>query len=221
MGRMESDQRESSRRRWCCMSGSGGRLKRPCLPRDQPLRVRGSEPDCFGGGTPGCTNSDGLYVEVLVDGRRVDGEARRGCDRSRESGDADRPLQIGDVARCRRALQCGRGLRCSNASRAVNRLRYHGKGELISHFADGKFAMHVPGVAQMQIVQEQVTQFRFRVVRSRLWRAQRQPAQRSGPWLASGRTPELEFVEQIPQEPPASTACISKVLKRYDPASAS
>jgi phenylacetate-CoA ligase len=164
-------------------------------------------------------NSDGLYVEVLVDGRpAAEGEA--GAVVVTDLVNRAMPIiryKVGDVAawssqRC----ACGRGLPMLE--------RIEGResdyvttetGELISGISlTENFAMHVPGVAQMQIVQEQVTQFRFRIVRAddfgdpSVARLKDLVRERFGPntrW-------ELEFVEQIPQEPSGKYRfCISKV----------
>jgi phenylacetate-CoA ligase len=88
-------------------------------------------------------------------------------------------------------------------------------GELISGISlTENFALHVPGVAQLQIVQEEVQRFRFRVVRgpdfgpASLRRIAELVAERFG----AGTLFECEYVDRIPQEPSGKYRfCISHV----------
>ena len=164
-------------------------------------------------------NADGLYVEILVDGRPA-ADGQPGAVVITDLVNRAMPMiryKVGDVsAWSPRRCPCGRGLPLLE--------RVEGResdyvttemGELISGISlTENFAMQVPGVAQMQILQEEVTRFRFRIVRSRDFGESSLECMRAlvrdrfGPnthW-------ELEFVEQIPQEPSGKYRfCISRV----------
>ncbi|HEV3143761.1 MAG TPA: phenylacetate--CoA ligase family protein [Gemmataceae bacterium] len=164
-------------------------------------------------------NTDGLYVEILANGRpAADGEA--GAIVITDLVNRAMPIiryKVGDVAvPSPRHCPCGRGLplierlegRESDYVTTEN-------GELISGISlTENFALHISGIAQMQIIQESRTQFRFRIVRGddfgppSLERLQRLVRERFG-----RRTQyEIEFVDEIPQEPSGKYRfCISRV----------
>ena len=89
------------------------------------------------------------------------------------------------------------------------------RGELISGISlTENFALEVPGIAQLQIVQESVRHFRFRIVRGpefgqrSLERLAEMVRERFGPETQY----ECEYVDRIPQEPSGKYRfCISKV----------
>ena len=125
--------------------------------------------------------------------------------------------QVGDVAvLSERRCSCGRGL--AILERIEGREADYivtAKGELISGISlTENFALHVPGVAQLQIIQETVNHLRFRIVRgpefgpASLKQIGCLVAERFGPAAKYA----CEFVEQIPQEPSGKYRfCISKV----------
>jgi phenylacetate-CoA ligase len=90
-----------------------------------------------------------------------------------------------------------------------------GAGELISGISlTENFALHVPGVAQLQIIQETVSRFVFRIVRGpdfgedSLRRIGELVAERFGPDVSY----ECEYVNAIPQEASGKYRfCISRV----------
>src|SRR5260370_42214848 len=125
--------------------------------------------------------------------------------------------QVGDVAAMTdRACSCGRGLPLlerlegREADYVVTQA-----GELISGISlTENFALHVPGLAQLQIVQETVQRFVFRIVRGpefgpdSLRRIGELVAERFGPDVAF----ECEYVDAIPQEASGKYRfCISRV----------
>lgn len=164
-------------------------------------------------------NADGLHVEILIDGRPA-AHGQPGAVVITDLINRAMPIiryKVGDVAAwASRQCRCGRGLPLLE--------RIEGResdyvttesGELISGISlTESFATQVPGVAQMQILQEEVTRFRFRIVRddefgeSSIERVRSLVRERFGPnsrW-------ELEFVDQIPQEPSGKYRfCISRV----------
>jgi phenylacetate-CoA ligase len=164
-------------------------------------------------------NADGVYVEVLRDGRpAAPGEA--GSLVVTDLTNRAMPIlryQVGDVGvLAGRRCPCGRGLPLLE--------RLEGReadyvvtpaGDLISGISlTENFALHVPGVAQLQIVQETLTRFRFRIVRgpdfggASLCRLGELVAERFGPDVLY----ECEYVDRIPQEPSGKYRfCISRV----------
>ena len=161
-------------------------------------------------------NADGLYAEVLANGRPAQpGEA--GAVVVTDLVNRAMPIlryKIGDVAawspsRC----PCGRGLPV--LERLDGRESDYittAAGELISGISlTENFAMQVPGVAQMQIVQETRTRFVFRIVRAERFDERllaRLVSERFGPTAEF----EVEFVDAIPQEPSGKYRfCISRV----------
>jgi phenylacetate-CoA ligase len=164
-------------------------------------------------------NADGVYVEVLRDGRpAAPGEA--GSLVVTDLTNRGMPMlryQVGDVGvLADRRCPCGRGwpllerLEGREADYVVTPA-----GELISGISlTENFALHVPGLAQLQIVQESVRRFRFRVVRgpdfgpASLRRLTELVAQRFGP----GVDYACEYVDAIAPEPSGKYRfCVSRV----------
>ncbi len=167
-------------------------------------------------------NADGVYVEIL----RPDGGP---C----EPGVPGRVVvtdllnrampilryEVGDMARwSERACTCGRGLPLiEKIEGRVADYVVTTRGEWISGISlTENFAVMVPGIAQLQIVQEALDRFTFRIVRGGDFGPQSRNrigelvAERFGPEVAY----ECEFVERIPQEPSGKYRfCISKVSK--------
>jgi phenylacetate-CoA ligase len=164
-------------------------------------------------------NADNVYVEIVRDGRpALPGEP--GSIIVTDLTNRAMPIlryQIGDVAvAADRRCPCGRGLPLlerldgREADYVVTP-----QGKLVSGISlTDHFATQVPGVAQMQIVQEAIQHFRFRIVRSpdfgpeSLRRIEALVHERFGPEVFY----ECEYVAQIPQEPSGKYRfCISKV----------
>jgi len=129
--------------------------------------------------------------------------------------------EVGDMAAwAERPCPCGRGLPVLDriegrvADYVVTR-----RGELISGISlTENFAVLVPGVAQMQIVQEEVDRFLFRIVKAddfgpaSLERIRSLVAERFGPEVRY----DCQFVDHIPPEPSGKYRfCISKVQKHF------
>src|SRR5262249_37617325 len=168
-------------------------------------------------------NADGVYVEIIRDGRPA-APGEPGSVIVTDLTNRAMPLlryKVGDVAALAgRPCPCGRGLPLlervegREADYVVTRA-----GELISGISlTENFAMLVPGIAQLQIVQEAVDAFRFRVVRGpdfgdiSLRRVGELVYERFGPRVAY----ELEYVDRIPQEPSGKYRfCISKVANPF------
>ncbi len=164
-------------------------------------------------------NADGLFVEVVADGKPA-AEGQPGAVVVTDLVNRAMPIlryKVGDVAALSsRRCPCGRGLPLLE--------RIEGResdyvttesGELISGISlTENFALQVSGVQQMQIVQETRTQFRFRIVRAAefgeasLEQIRHLVRERFG----SNTDYELEFVDEIPQEPSGKYRfCISRV----------
>jgi phenylacetate-CoA ligase len=164
-------------------------------------------------------NSDGLYVEVLVNGKPA-GDGQAGAIVVTDLANRAMPIlryKVGDVAALTsRPCPCGRGLPLLE--------RIEGResdyvttesGELVSGISlTENFAMQVVGIQQIQIVQETRTLFRFRIVRdaefgeASLDQIRALVRERFGP----NTEHELEFVDEIPQEPSGKYRfCISRV----------
>jgi phenylacetate-CoA ligase len=164
-------------------------------------------------------NADGVYVEFLRDGRPVD-PGQPGSVVVTDLSNRGMPIlryQIGDVGvPSDRACPCGRGLPLlerlegREADYVVTRA-----GRLISGISlTDHFGAQVPGVTQLQIVQEEVDRFRYRIVRgpgfgaTSLQRLRELTAERFGADVAY----ECEYVDHIPQEPSGKYRfCISRV----------
>ncbi len=164
-------------------------------------------------------NVDGVYVEVLRDGRpALPGEA--GSVIVTDLTNRAMPIiryQVGDVATVSdRQCPCGRHypllerIEGREADYVVT-----ASGALISGISlTENFALQVPGIAQLQIVQDSVSRFVFRIVRGAafgpetLEQIERLTRKRFGPEVSY----ECEFVERIPQEASGKYRfCISKV----------
>jgi phenylacetate-CoA ligase len=168
-------------------------------------------------------NTDGVHVEIVRDGQ----PARPGEPGSVVVTDlANRAMpllryQVGDVAvASARRCACGRGQPLLE--------RVEGRdadyvttpsGQMISGISlTENFALKLPEVAQLQIVQETLTDFRFRIVRGREFgpdsmdRIEKLVHERFGPGVAY----RCEFVERIAPEPSGKYRfCVSKVANRF------
>lgn len=168
-------------------------------------------------------NSDGVYVEIEREGRPAEpGEAgqvvvtdltNRGMPMLR--------YQVGDVAvPTDRICSCGRGfpmlqqIEGREADYVVT-----ARGELVSGISlTENFAMLVPGVAQIQILQEAVDRFVFRIVRGADFgpASEEKIASLVTERFGEPTTYECEYVERIPQEPSGKYRfCISKVSNPF------
>jgi phenylacetate-CoA ligase len=79
------------------------------------------------------------------------------------------------------------------------------------------FAVMVPGIAQLQIVQEEIARFVFRVVKGREFgpRSLETIGSLVAERFGSDVRYQCEFVDRIPQEPSGKYRfCISKVAKQ-------
>ncbi len=168
-------------------------------------------------------NADGVYVEVLRDGR----PAQPGVPGSvvvTDLSNRGMPIiryQVSDVAAfAANACPCGRGLPL--LERLEGREADYvttARGELISGISlTENFACELPGVAQLQIVQETVRHFRFRIVRGAgfgpetLDRLGELVARRFG----ADAEYECEYVDRIPQEPSGKYRfCVSRVANAF------
>jgi phenylacetate-CoA ligase len=164
-------------------------------------------------------NAAGVHVEVLRDGQPVP-PGQPGSVVVTDLTNRAMPLlryQVGDVAvLADRPCPCGRGspllerLEGREADHVVT-----ADGELISGISlTENFALHVPGLAQLQIIQETVHRFLFRVVPGREFG----PAslERLGALVAECFGPGVEYrceyVDRIPPEPSGKYRfCISRV----------
>jgi len=164
-------------------------------------------------------NADGVYVEILRDGRPV-GPGEPGSVVVTDLTNRAMPIlryQVGDVAVLADGLcTCGRGLPMLE--------RLEGReadyvvtpaGEVISGISlTDHFALHMPGVAQLQIIQETLRRLVFRIVRgadfgpASLLRIAELVEHRFGPEM----TFDCEYLDGIPQEPSGKYRfCISRV----------
>jgi phenylacetate-CoA ligase len=168
-------------------------------------------------------NSDNLVVETVRDGRPA-APGEPGSVVVTDLTNRAMPLiryQVGDVAiRTERRCLCGRGLPLleriegREADYVVTT-----KGELISGISlTENFALQIVGVTQIQIIQEAVDHFRFRVVRGPEFgpASLQQMTQLVHARFGSEVAYELEFVEKIPQEPSGKYRfCISRVANPF------
>ncbi len=168
-------------------------------------------------------NADGVYVELLRDGHEA-GPGEPGSILVTDLTNRAMPLlryQVGDVGvLSARRCPCGRGLPL--LERLEGREADYvvtPRGELISGISlTENFAVLVPGVAQLQLVQETVDRFLFRIVRgpefgpASLERLRQMVAERFGPDV----TYTCEYVGRIPQEPSGKYRfCISRVANPF------
>jgi phenylacetate-CoA ligase len=164
-------------------------------------------------------NADGIYVEVQCDGRPV-APGEPGSLIVTDLTNRAMPIlryQIGDVAvLADRRCSCGRGLPLLDrlegreADYVVTRA-----GKLISGISlTDHFGVQVAGIAQLQIIQETVDRFRFRIVRDGAFGSDSLERLRELVYQRFGEEVEYEceYVERIPQEPSGKYRfCISKV----------
>jgi phenylacetate-CoA ligase len=156
-------------------------------------------------------NADSLYTEVQSDGKLLITDiVNRGMPLIR--------YQVGDVVvPSTRVCKCGRGLPMIE--------RVEGRdadyvvtpaGRLISGISlTENFANLIPGTAQVQIVQESITQLRIRLVVEDFGDLGRlKVAELVRDTFGDGVTHEVELVDAIPQEPSGKYRfCISKVAR--------
>jgi phenylacetate-CoA ligase len=169
-------------------------------------------------------NADGVYVELLRDGQPV-GVGEPGSVVVTDLTNRAMPLlryQVGDVA-CwsARPCPCGRGLPL--LERVEGREADYvvtPSGELISGISlTDHLAVHIPGVAQVQIIQEEVSRLVFRIVRgpdfgpASLHRLRSLVVERFGPGVEFS----CEYPERIPQEPSGKYRfCVSRVANPFN-----
>jgi phenylacetate-CoA ligase len=168
-------------------------------------------------------NSDGVYLEIERDGEPAS-VGTPGSILVTDLVNRAMPLiryQVGDVgAWAGRACPCGRGL--PSLERLEGREADYvttPAGELVSGISlTENFAVQVPGIAQLQIVQETIAQFRFRIVRGPDFgpasdaRLKLLVEERFGPDVSF----VTEFVDRIPQEPSGKYRfCISRVPNAF------
>jgi phenylacetate-CoA ligase len=164
-------------------------------------------------------NADGVYVEILRDGLPV-GPGEPGSVIVTDLRNRAMPIlryQVGDVAVWSdRRCDCGRGLPLLE--------RLEGReadyvltpaGELISGISlTDNFGLHVPGLDQLQIIQETLHRFLFRIVRGPDFGEDslRRISELVGERFGSEVSFECEYVDAIPQEASGKYRfCISKV----------
>jgi phenylacetate-CoA ligase len=169
-------------------------------------------------------NSDGVYVEILrADGSpAAPGEA--GAVVVTDLTNQAMPIlryQIGDMAvLASEPCACGRGLPL--LERVEGRIADYvttPSGQLVSGISlTDHFATLVPGVVQLQIVQERVDRFVFRIVADERFddQSRRMIAQLVDARFGHGVQFECELVDRIPQEPSGKYRfCISKVENTF------
>jgi phenylacetate-CoA ligase len=164
-------------------------------------------------------NADSVLLEVVA-GDRPARPGEEGTVVVTDLSNFAMPLiryQIGDVAVVSdRACPCGRGLPLieSVVGREADYVLTPA-GDLVSGISlTDNFASNVPGLAQLQIVQEEVRKFLFRIVRDHDFTAASEC--RIGELVTTFFGPNVEyrceFVDRIPQEPSGKYRfCISHV----------
>lgn len=165
-------------------------------------------------------NADSVLVETVRDGQPVRGEP--GSIVVTDLSNFAMPLvryQIGDVGVLTdRVCSCGRGLPLLDSleGREADYV-VTSTGRLISGISlTENFAVLVPGIAQLQIVQETVQSFLFRVVRGPDFgpTSERKIADLVFERFGRGTQHRLEFVDAIPQEASGKYRfCISHVAR--------
>ncbi len=169
-------------------------------------------------------NCDGVYVELVRPDGQPAAPGEPGSVLVTDLSNRAMPLfryQVGDVA-CwaTEPCACGRGLpRLARIEGREADYVLTPAGELVSGISlTENFAMHISGLAQLQIVQEALDQFRFRIVRGddfgagSLEQIERLVAERFGESVRY----QCEFVERIAPEPSGKYRfCISKVENPY------
>ncbi len=172
-------------------------------------------------------NADAIYLEVLrPDGTPADA-GEPGMVVVTDLMNRAMPIiryQVGDMAVISRgACSCGRGL--PTLEKVEGRIADYvvtPRGALISGISlTENFALMVPGIAQLQIVQEKIDYFVFRIARAAdfgpgsLETIRALVAERFGPEVRY----QCEYVSRIPAEPSGKYRfCISKVEKPLWPA---
>jgi phenylacetate-CoA ligase len=168
-------------------------------------------------------NADGVYVEILRDGRPA-APGEPGAVAVTDLTNRAMPLlryQVGDVAVwSERTCPCGRGLPL--LERVEGREADYvvtADGGLVSGVSlSDNFTMHVPGVAQLQIIQESVGRFRFRIVRDAEFgpASLRRMADLVAEYFGPAARFECEYVAAIPREPSGKFRfCISRVANPF------
>jgi phenylacetate-CoA ligase len=167
-------------------------------------------------------NADGIYLEILRPDGTLCEPGETGSIIVTDLVNRAMPIiryRVGDAAAwAERPCSCGRTLPL--LSRIEGRVADYvvtPKGEWISGISlTENFAVLVPGIAQLQIVQEKVDFFTFRIVRSAEFGQQSQNRIRDlvAERFGSEVRHRCEFVDRIPQEPSGKYRfCISKVEK--------
>jgi phenylacetate-CoA ligase len=168
-------------------------------------------------------NSDGVYVEFLRDGQPV-APGEPGSVVVTDLTNRAMPIiryQIGDVAvPSANNCSCGRGLPLLD--RVEGREADYvvtADGQLISGISlTENFALQVPGIAQLQVIQEATDYFRFRIVRGPDFGPHSSERLRTlvSERFGFGVGYDCEYVEQIPQDPSGKYRfCISKVANPF------
>ncbi len=169
-------------------------------------------------------NADGVYVEVL----RPDGSpcepGEVGAVVVTDLVNRAMPLiryQVGDMAaRSERQCSCGRGLPLlEQVTGRVADYVVTPNGEMVSGISlTENFAMLVPGIAQLQIVQERIDHIVFKIVQGPEWSRTSKSliAELVTDRFGAGVTHTCEFVERIAQEPSGKYRfCISHVANPF------
>jgi len=169
-------------------------------------------------------NADNVYVEVL----RPDGSpcapGEAGAVVVTDLVNRAMPLiryQVGDMAALsERKCPCGRGLPL--LERIAGRIADYvvtPSGEMVSGISlTENFAMLVPGIAQLQIIQERIDHFVFKIVRGADWAqiSTSQIAELVSDRFGTNVTYACEFVDRIAQEPSGKYRfCISTVANPF------
>lgn len=169
-------------------------------------------------------NADALYFEVLRPDGTPAAAGEPGMVVVTDLHNFAMPLlryQVGDMAvRADHPCSCGRTLPL--LERVEGRIADYvvtPRGEMISGISlTENFAVLVPGVAQLQLVQEEVDEFLFRIVQSPEFGPASMEtlaslvAERFGPEVRY----RCEYLDRIPQEPSGKYRfCISKVTKPF------
>ena len=158
--------------------------------------------------------AESVYTEVPTDGRLL----------VTDLSNSAMPLiryRVGDVVTAGdRACPCGRGLPLleSVEGRDADFVVTPAGGLISGISLTENFAVQIPGAAQVQIVQEEVTYLRIRMVTDeRFTTASRQQIDRLvGSLFGPTMRYDLELVDLIPQEPSGKYRfCISKVANEY------
>ncbi|HKI20617.1 MAG TPA: hypothetical protein VKA15_22195 [Isosphaeraceae bacterium] len=167
-------------------------------------------------------NADGIYLEILSPDGQPAPPGEAGAVVVTDLANRAMPIiryQIGDMAvLSERACPCGRGLPL--LERVEGRVADYivtPSGRLVSGISlTDHFATLVPGLVQLQMVQETIDSLRFRIVRGPDFGSDSldRIAQLVKEWFGTEIHYECEFVEKIPQEPSGKYRfCISKVDK--------